>query len=258
VIPALLIIHGVVAAALLGAVTHQALSVLRRSADRNGSFFDRYAAVRPPSFTAAIVILYVLNVGIGAVLYPSYRLNVRSPLEEMSLAWTIGLFELKEHFGGIGLGVLPLYVYTWRAVSRLPPARPRRAHGSAGVDRLVELHRRARGEQHPRVAMNGSRFPAPAFTVAFCCTYVVVFVKNWPLFLYYPLHGDLTWGWQVMNGAGPAMVWYGFMADAIIVGLAAALCVPRSALDGRLRNYLWLFPCAAMLICVYLVRQLFV
>ena len=106
--------------------------------------------------------------------------------------------------------------------------------------------------------MNGSRFPAPAFTVAFCCTYVVVFVKNWPLFLYYPLHGDLTWGWQVMKGAGPALVWYGFMADAIIVGLAAALCLPRSALDGRLRNYLWLFPCAAMLICVYLVRQLFV
>ena len=31
------------------------------------------------------------------------------------MAWAIGLFELKEHFGGIGLGVLPLYVYTWRA-----------------------------------------------------------------------------------------------------------------------------------------------
>ena len=113
-IPALLIIHGVVAAALLGAVTHQALSVLRRNTDRNGSFFDRYAGVRSRSFTAAIVILYVVNVGIGAVLYPSYRLNVRVPLEEMSLAWAIGLFELKEHFGGIGFGVLPLYVYTWR------------------------------------------------------------------------------------------------------------------------------------------------
>jgi len=113
--PALLIVHGVIAAALLGAVTHQALSVLRGSADRNGSFLERYAGVRPRSFTAPIAILYVVNVGIGAVLYPSYRLNVRTPLEEMSLAWAIGLFELKEHFGGIGLGVLPLYVYTWRA-----------------------------------------------------------------------------------------------------------------------------------------------
>lgn len=76
---------------------------------------DRYSAVRPQSFTVAIVLLYVVNVCLGAVLYPSYRLNVREPLEEMSLAWALGLFELKEHFGGIGLGLLPLYTYTWRA-----------------------------------------------------------------------------------------------------------------------------------------------
>lgn len=114
-IPALLILHGLVAAALLGATTHQALSVLRRRPGRTDSFFAQYTGVRSQSFTTAIVVLYVVNVVIGAVLYPSYRLNVRSPLEEMSVAWAIGLFELKEHFGGIGLGVLPLYAYTWRA-----------------------------------------------------------------------------------------------------------------------------------------------
>jgi hypothetical protein len=41
-------------------------------------------------------------------------LNARIPFEEMSLGWAIGLFELKEHFGGIGLGLLPQYAYTWR------------------------------------------------------------------------------------------------------------------------------------------------
>jgi hypothetical protein len=59
VIPALLIIHGVVAAALLGAVTHQALSVLRRSAIGTALSSIATPRVRPRSFTAAIVILYV-------------------------------------------------------------------------------------------------------------------------------------------------------------------------------------------------------
>jgi len=114
VVAILLILHGLVAAALLGATTHQAMSVLRRGARRGGSFLDRYAGVRAQGFTVAIVLLYVVNVCLGAVLYPSYRLNVRVPLEEMSMAWAIGLFELKEHLGGIGLGLLPLYAYTWR------------------------------------------------------------------------------------------------------------------------------------------------
>jgi len=32
----------------------------------------------------------------------------------MSLGWAVGLFEMKEHFAGIGLGLLPLYAYLWR------------------------------------------------------------------------------------------------------------------------------------------------
>jgi hypothetical protein len=51
---------------------------------------------------------------IGAVIYPAYRLNARIPFEEMSLGWAVGLFELKEHFAGIGLALLPMYAYTWR------------------------------------------------------------------------------------------------------------------------------------------------
>ena len=105
--------------------------------------------------------------------------------------------------------------------------------------------------------MSASRFSPPAFSVAFCCVYAVAFLMNRPLFLYYPLHRDFAWGWHAMTGAGPAMVWYGLMADAIIVALPAGFVVPRRATDGRLRNYLWLFPCGAILTCVYLVRTFF-
>jgi hypothetical protein len=109
----LLILHGLVGVALLGAITHQIVSALRRRQARSGSFLDRYAGVNQRTFTIAVLCLYPAGVLIGATIYPPYRLNVRIPFEEMSLGWAIGLFELKEHFAGIGLALLPMYAYTW-------------------------------------------------------------------------------------------------------------------------------------------------
>lgn len=57
---ALLIIHGLVAVALLGAVTHQTLATWAPAA-RPGSFFGRFRAVRPAAFADAIVILYLIS-----------------------------------------------------------------------------------------------------------------------------------------------------------------------------------------------------
>ena len=113
-ITTLLILHGLVGVALLGAITHQLVSMLRKRKARSGSFVDRYTGVNQRVFTAAVVTLYVTNVIFGAIIYPTYRLNVRIPFEEMSLGWAIGLFELKEHFAGIGLSVLPLYFWLWK------------------------------------------------------------------------------------------------------------------------------------------------
>jgi len=119
---ALLILHGLVGVTLLGAITHQMASLLRRHTARSGSFVDRYTGVTQKTFTVAVVLLYVAGVVIGAIIYPNYRLNVRIPFEEMQLGWAIGLFELKEHFAGIGLCLLPLYASSWQdaaAISRL-------------------------------------------------------------------------------------------------------------------------------------------
>lgn len=113
----LLIFHGLVAVALLGALTHQAFALMfGRVLGSSGksAFMSRYASVGQGGFVTAVMCLYVLCVILGAVIYPSYRLDVRIPFEEMSLAWAVGLFEVKEHWGGLGLGVLPLYSYVWR------------------------------------------------------------------------------------------------------------------------------------------------
>jgi hypothetical protein len=121
---ALLILHGLLGVALLGALTHQLVSLLRASslaptAERvqprqKSTFMTRYTGVGQGGFTMAVVVLYVLTLILGGVIYPVYRVDVRIPFEEMTLYWAVGLFEVKEHWGGIGLGVLPLYAYVWR------------------------------------------------------------------------------------------------------------------------------------------------
>ena len=114
----MLILHGLLAVALLGAITHQSVAALRRPADSQKGFVARYVSVSSRGFTAAVAILYGVSVIPGALLYPTYRLDVRIPLEDMQLGWAVGLFELKEHFGGIGLALLPLYLWSWQEGSK--------------------------------------------------------------------------------------------------------------------------------------------
>jgi hypothetical protein len=109
-----LIVHGLLAVALLGAITHQLTGTLSRPSARGPRFLSYYAAVRPERFTRAVIVLFVLTLALGATLYPAYRVDVRIPFEEMSLGWAVGLFEIKEHIAGVGLGTLPLYAYVWR------------------------------------------------------------------------------------------------------------------------------------------------
>ncbi len=111
---ALLIFHGLAGVALLGAITHQFVSLLRTGGRRGSGFLGRYSGVQQRTFTSAIIFLYLNSVVLGGIIYPAYRLDVRVPFEQMSLGWAVGLFELKEHFAGIGLGMLPFYAWVWQ------------------------------------------------------------------------------------------------------------------------------------------------
>ena len=58
-ITALLIVHGLFAVALLGAITHQTASVWQPARKPAGSFAGRFRAVGAASYTNAIIVLYV-------------------------------------------------------------------------------------------------------------------------------------------------------------------------------------------------------
>jgi hypothetical protein len=110
----LLIAHGLLAVTLLGAVTHQAISVwlpMRRTAN---SFVGRVRAVPAASYVSAIIVLYLATATLGGIIYPAYRLGVRVVVEQLQMWSANGAFELKEHFAAVGLGILPAYWYYWR------------------------------------------------------------------------------------------------------------------------------------------------
>ena len=109
----LLIIHGLLAVALLGAITHQAAAALWPATSK-ASFISSFRGVAGARYTVANIILYVVTGVLGALIYPAYRLAVRPYLESAQL-WTInGTFEVKEQFVAIGLGMLPFYWLVWR------------------------------------------------------------------------------------------------------------------------------------------------
>ena len=111
----LLIVHGLLAVALLGALTHQAAAVLAPPRARaGGGFITHFRSVHGPRYAAAVCVLWILAFLVGGWIYAKYRIYVRIPIEQEGMFKTLGAFELKEHLVTIGLGLLPLYWHLWQ------------------------------------------------------------------------------------------------------------------------------------------------
>ena len=109
----LLIVHGLVAVVLLGAITHQAFAVCW-PARKQGGIVTSFRAVSAAKYTTTTIVLFVVETVLGGIIYTAYRLTVRTYLENARL-WTInGSFEVKEQFIAVGLGMLPFYWWVWR------------------------------------------------------------------------------------------------------------------------------------------------
>jgi hypothetical protein len=110
----LLIVHGLCAVALLGALTHQAISVLWPTRQRTGSFVSSLRSVPSMTYTNAIIVLFIVTAILGSIIYTEYRITIRITLQDYRLRVPEGAFELKEHVLAIGLGLLPAYWHYWR------------------------------------------------------------------------------------------------------------------------------------------------
>lgn len=111
---AMLIFHALLAVALIGALTHQALSVWWPATGGNRSFFGNFRAVRAAVYTKGVIVIYIVTATMGGVIYPIYRTGARVALEELRMNTPLGFFDIKEHYIAIGLGMLPAYWYYWK------------------------------------------------------------------------------------------------------------------------------------------------
>ena len=109
----LLIVHGLLAVLLLGAITHQVLAGYKSRSAEPG-FFSSVLSARGQLYTKAVVVLFPLVTLLGGIIYLYYRLEVRVPLEAAHHRIAVGAFELKEHFVVLGLASLPGYWYLWQ------------------------------------------------------------------------------------------------------------------------------------------------
>lgn len=109
-----LILHGLSAMLLLGALTHQALALWWPASGQQAAWWHSLRAVHPERYVRAIVFLYCFTVLLGAIDYLPFRLFARAQYLDVHVPWATGLFEVKEHAAAIGLALLPAYWAVWR------------------------------------------------------------------------------------------------------------------------------------------------
>ena len=196
------------AVALLGALTHQAMSVLVpvRAGRGAGHFVTRFRAVQGAGYATAVCVLWIVTFIFGAWIYTKYRMYVRIPIEQQGFWKTQGVFELKEHLATIGLGLLPIYWFFWKN-ARNPeydsarrwltvtlagmclvhvPGRPHRQQ-RAGIRIMSTTTDTRAGASAPSLASSAAfRTFAVVFAIAAPVIYVVCEMRNWPLFTYHP------------------------------------------------------------------------
>jgi len=99
----LLIFHLLVTFVLVGSMTHQ-LFVVR---DYLRGKFGRQK--RDYFYLKVVLWSYLICYGIGALIYPAFRIHVRHEyfdVEANHLRWATGLFEVKEHWGAVLMALL--------------------------------------------------------------------------------------------------------------------------------------------------------
>jgi hypothetical protein len=105
----LVVLHLLATIVLVGAMTHNLLIVLRYIGGKFGRKKLEYFYVKVSLWAYAVVYAF------GALAYPAFRINRRAALLDKELPWATGLFEVKEHWGALGLAFLFVYYFLRRS-----------------------------------------------------------------------------------------------------------------------------------------------
>ena len=101
----LLLAHLFVTIVLVGSLGHNLLVVVKYVRGKFGRQKLEWLYVRVGLWS--YVIVYVL----GALIYPAYRVHIRHHYFDPELPWATGLFEVKEHWGAVGVALFFVYYF---------------------------------------------------------------------------------------------------------------------------------------------------
>jgi hypothetical protein len=79
------------------------------------------------------------------------------------------------------------------------------------------------------------------FSLASCAAYTLAYYFDWPLFQFYLEESRFHFSVQP-ESSGPPILWYGWLATAVLAGGVIALIVPRRLLSRLLPDLAWLVP----------------
>ena len=105
----LLLAHLFAIFVLVGSMTHNLLIVIGYVRGKFGRQKLEWLYVKVSLWTYTIV--YV----IGALIYPAFGARIRHPYFDPELPYATGLFEVKEHWGALGLAMFFVYYFLRRS-----------------------------------------------------------------------------------------------------------------------------------------------
>jgi len=106
----LLILHALTGILLLGTTTHNVLITVPY-------LWGNFRKQRLDKIYVRVgLVAYALTFGLGAIIYPNYRYHVRELYFDKEAPWASQLFDVKEHWGAIGLILFISYYFISRII----------------------------------------------------------------------------------------------------------------------------------------------
>ena len=100
----LLLVHLFATFVLVGSMTHNLFIVV-------GYLRGKYGRQKLELYYVKVSLwAYTIVYVIGALIYPAFRVHLRSDYFDL-LRWPTGLFEVKEHWGAVGLAMFFVYYF---------------------------------------------------------------------------------------------------------------------------------------------------
>jgi len=94
------------------------------------------------------------------------------------------------------------------------------------------------------------------FSLVACIAYTLAYYFEWSLFQYYFAANSIGF-WEQGGASGPPILWYGWLATAVLAGAAAAAAIPRRWIARLLPDLLWLVPVVLIFAALMYERRWF-